>query len=317
MDKDPQSWNVARGLGWALVGYGEFLERQGRPTEAEPHYRRAWEMVGPFLRDNPLVHERKLFYTAYSDWVSLLVREGRSSEALALADRVVELTDGEKAAYQARGALRVRLGQHAEARRDFTAAMAAAAANDQADWYERYLEALCCLGAQDSTASRSACAEMLNRYGQSQNTDELRWTAWTCSLAPGAVEDYAPVRELADRNAQAHPSDRGVLQTLGAVLYRAGQFEAAHQALTKADTAPPTDKVSPACAWFFLAMTNHQLGQDSEAHAWFDKATTFTKVDFGSDSVGSKSLKWYRRLTLELLQSEAAAMLARSSTDSH
>ena len=102
-------------------------------------------------------------------------------------------------------------------------------------------------------------------------------------------------------------SDR-YLGALGAVLYRASQFDAAIHRLTELAAGwdlgkeMPTE-TSPACAWFFLAMAHHQEGHFDESRKWLNRA-----VERAEQEITDKPL-WNRRLTLKMLRREAEALL--------
>ncbi len=177
-------------------------------------------------------------------------------------------------------------------------------------WYPFYQLALCRLGNGNRDGYRAACAEMLRRFGQSPNVDELHFTAWSCSLAPGAVDDYVPVIAMARREVEARESDAGALLALGASLFRAGKFAEALESLTKSAAAAPSgDRLDPPYVWFFLAMANDSLGRREEAGMWFAKAAAYSEQALSGAAVDRAPLPWNRRLTLELLAAEAAAML--------
>jgi tetratricopeptide (TPR) repeat protein len=224
---------------------------------------------------------------------------------LDLADEAVRLNHHSAESLCVRSVILAEFGQFEQAREGLLGVIA----RGEGNFYTRYQAALLALKLDDPAAYRGTCAALVTKFADSQNPNELYYTAWTCSLGPGAVEDHAPVLELARRDAEARPSHAGALQALGAALFRAGQFEEAREALTKAaDAAPPTANSFSVYTRFFLAMTHHRLGQHEEAQAWFDKAEAYTEQAL-AEKDGSASLSWNRRLTLELLQSEAAAWL--------
>ena len=91
----------------------------------------------------------------------------------------------------------------------------------------------------------------------------------------------------------------------GAVLFRAGRFNDALEHLNKAAKLQDYKRSSPAYGWYFLAMTHHKLGHQAEAKQWFDKAVECTDNVLDENS----AVRWNRRLTLELLRSEAEDLL--------
>src|SRR5262249_3483805 len=145
--------------------------------------------------------------------------------AIADLDKAVELvpTDARGHAYRARGHLCSIMNQYGKARADFGKAIA----SGETSWTTHYCHALHCPAAGDPPRYRKDCAEMLKQCGQSENPYELRFTAWTCALAPDAVDAYGPVLELTRRAVKHCPDDRQALQGLGTTLFRAGQAEEA------------------------------------------------------------------------------------------
>jgi tetratricopeptide (TPR) repeat protein len=65
--------------------------------------------------------------------------------------------------------------------------------------------------------------------------------------------------------------------------------------------------ISPAFAWFFLAMAHHQLDQHEEAEKWLAKAT-----ERAEQEMAGTPRSWARPLVLELLQTEARQLLGVS-----
>ena len=92
-------------------------------------------------------------------------------------------------------------------------------------------------------------------------------------------------------------------------MFRAGQFEDAKQSLTAAAEAPATAATSSTYVWYFLAMTNHRLGDHNEARKWLALATEFTSKILIESKAGRYHVAWNRRVTLELLDAEARALL--------
>ena len=170
-------------------------------------------------------------------------------------------------------------------------------------WYQRALARVPAGGAEDY---RKDCAEMLQRFGQTEKPADAHWVAWTCALAPDATKDWPKSVALAERAVKSNPKSITYLNTLGAVLYRAGRWKDALAPLSEA-AAPvkqPSEAImsSPAYTWFFLAMAHHRLGHHEEAKKWLDKAVR-------EADQGTADLPWNRRLTLKLLREEAEALL--------
>jgi tetratricopeptide (TPR) repeat protein len=92
-------------------------------------------------------------------------------------------------------------------------------------------------------------------------------------LAPDAVAEFKTPVRLAEAALAGYPGSgkarSDVLKTLGAVLYRTGQFEEAIRRLDESiqirgDGGDPR-------AFAFLALAHHRLGHRDEAERWLDK----------------------------------------------
>jgi tetratricopeptide (TPR) repeat protein len=179
-------------------------------------------------------------------------------------------------------------------------------------WYRC---ALAQLGASQADAYKATCLAMVNGFQDATSPADGYWVAWTCLLAPEAVDDYAPVVRLAEQAVEAKPESDGYLKTLGGILYRAGRFEEAVERLSEAnaliedvDTASLS---SPAYTWYFLAMVHHKLDNDEEAETWLQKANVWTDKVVAEHEEGTATLPWNRQLTLKLLREEAEGMLGK------
>ena len=174
-----------------------------------------------------------------------------------------------------------------------------------------YMQALVCVAKGDKPAYQATCAGMLRRFHNNENWGIDSDLAWTCTLAPDAMVDFAPALALAQVPAHGMPRNALFAQTWGAVLYRAGRFEEAIHALKDAQAIEHAKSNVP-YAGFFIAMAHHRLGHASEARTCLKKACDDAEKALkhpDSDIDGSK-LPWNRRLTFELLRKEAEALIA-------
>jgi serine/threonine protein kinase/tetratricopeptide (TPR) repeat protein len=83
---------------------------------------------------------------------------------------------------------------------------------------------------------------------------------------PRAVEAARKAVELA-------PQDSNCWNTLGAALFRAGEWKAAISALEKSETLAPGKDL--ALNGFFLAMAHWRFGHKDQARRWYDKAAAW------------------------------------------
>src|SRR5262249_40545723 len=99
--------------------------------------------------------------------------------------------------------------------------------------------ALLRLAVGDIKGYRKACAAMLEIFAATETPKIANNVAWVCAYAPVAVADPDQAVRLAEKVALSHPKKYATLNTLGAILYRAGKCEAAIQNLTEARKAHP------------------------------------------------------------------------------
>ncbi len=86
---------------------------------------------------------------------------------------------------------------------------------------------------------RSDSARLLHQLSQTEKPDEANWAAWACVLAPDTIADWPTAIALANKAVQSDPKSAMYLNTLGAVLYRAGRFDEALARLSEADGSAP------------------------------------------------------------------------------
>jgi tetratricopeptide (TPR) repeat protein len=152
----------------------------------------------------------------------------------------------------------------------------------------------------DPSDYRRVCAELLHDFGQTADADTADGVAFLCVLGHQAVKDPALVVQMARKAVNSDPDNAGYQFTLGAALYRAGDFDAAVREL---NLAVKKDREGGAVlAKLFLAMAHHRLKHPKEAKDWFARAAEqFRQV--------SQPLPWVERIGLQLLGEEAEALL--------
>ena len=155
---------------------------------------------------------------------------------------------------------------------------------------------------------------MLQRFGQTDKAGDHYWVAWACVLAPDATTDWATAVALAEKSVQSDPKSAMYLNTLGAVLYRAGRFDEALARLSEAAAlVQRTERGEQFVARLPLVLSghdaHHRLGHAEEAKQWLDKAVTWTDKTLAEADQGTADLPWNRRLTLKLLRDEATTLL--------
>jgi tetratricopeptide (TPR) repeat protein len=134
-------------------------------------------------------------------------------------------------------------------------------------------------------------------------------TVWLFCLAPGAASDYQRLVDLAERAMQEAPTPEAratLLNTLGAILYRAGRDQEALRRfderlnIVKAEDLDPTD-------WVFLALLNHRSGKAVEARRWLEKLRTY-KPD-----VHATGYKFWNDLEIVLFRQEVEGVCGGSA----
>jgi tetratricopeptide (TPR) repeat protein len=195
------------------------------------------------------------------------------------------------------------LGQWKKAASDYAQATSLDANEDT--WYRR---ALVQLGNGDASGYRQTCQAMLARYGRDAGPDTANTLSWTCALAPDAVADGKAAKQLAESAVAGAPKESAYVGTLGAALYRAGQYREAVRRLNEAIALQ--GKGGAAQDWLFLAMAHHRLGHAAEAKKWLGKAAQEIDQAVRDDPKNTAAaLPWNQRLELRILRREAEKVL--------
>jgi tetratricopeptide (TPR) repeat protein len=165
----------------------------------------------------------------------------------------------------------------------------------------RTRQILSLVAAGDFDGQRQACFNLLDRFGNTTDPTTANNLAWSCALAPGSVSVHEALVRLAELAMQRFPAEQKqyVLNTLGAVLYRAGRFEdAIHRLdqgiqLRKGESLPQD--------WVFLAMAHARLARRDEARRWLDR--------FRNYQPNSDPNQFWQELETRLLRGEAEAVV--------
>jgi WD40 repeat protein/serine/threonine protein kinase/tetratricopeptide (TPR) repeat protein len=171
------------------------------------------------------------------------------------------------------------------------------------DWHKY---ALVCLQAHDPAGYRRVCATLQGRLGKTpRDLGVAHSFAWICALGPDAITDYRPpiawVEQLLARLPAKNGKERhDVLNTLGALLYRAGRYEEALARLKEALAA--SGGFGTAQDWLFLAMTDQALGRPAQARTWLAKVSARPPME--------ETEHWWENLEIELLRREAEALIS-------
>jgi WD40 repeat protein/serine/threonine protein kinase/tetratricopeptide (TPR) repeat protein len=205
--------------------------------------------------------------------------------------------------YGRRGNAHAELGQFEQAAADFTRGLEIAP-DHLGLWHHR---AILYLSAGDSAGYQGACKIMLQRCPRSRDPNSM---AWMCTLAPDAVADPTLPVQLAKEALLARPGDYASLNTLGAALYRSGEYSAAIEQLNEA--RKKSGKGGSAFDWLFLAMAHQRTGQTAQARQSLDKAVqTINRaaLEQTEGAAPAAALSWNERLELQILRREAEAIV--------
>ena len=154
----------------------------------------------------------------------------------------------------------------------------------------------------------AACRQVLEKFGAAGLAPKTaNNVAWSCALGPAAMSDYAPAVRLAELAAARSAQNR--LNTLGAILYRAGRVEEAIEQLGRSVAAHGAGGTHYDA--LFLAMAHHRLGHAEEARDWLRRASEVTPIAMRKPDASGPS-SWIPRVEIEMLRREAAALIEPS-----
>jgi tetratricopeptide (TPR) repeat protein len=124
--------------------------------------------------------------------------------------------------------------------------------------------------------------------------NNVAWSLVTCS--DPCLRDPGWAVELARKAVELEPQSAMCFNTLGVAQYRAGDWRAAIDALTKAEALAPEKYLGFNA--FFLAMAHWQRGDKPQARSWHDKAVLWMEKNHPSN----EELIRFRAEAAELLE---------------
>ncbi len=162
---------------------------------------------------------------------------------------------------------------------------------------------------------RKDCAEMLQRFGQTDKPDDAHWVAWACALAPDATKDWPKAVALGREGGQERSQVDHLLEHLrrGPLPRRAigrSALAAAHGGRCPGHATERGDQV---VARLHLVLPGHgpsppwayRGGQEVARQG--DPSTDKALKDHEAGT--GEQMPWNRRVTLKLLRDEAEALL--------
>jgi serine/threonine protein kinase len=111
--------------------------------------------------------------------------------------------------------------------------------------------------------------------------EQLNQLVWDLVTLPDPSQIDTQVCVRATQEAvELIPTSAAIQNTLGVALYRAGDWRAAVEALTK---SMQLRKAGDSFDWFFLAMAHWQLGHQDQARIWYDRAVAWMDTNRTTD----------------------------------
>jgi tetratricopeptide (TPR) repeat protein len=170
-----------------------------------------------------------------------------------------------------RGRAYAQRGAWDKAGAEFALAFAQAPPRNAEVWFE-----YACLLAQigDTAGYRKLCHQVLERFGNSTNFEDIVYLAHTALLMPDGLDEKL-VLELAERRLAMTPRPSGhhawSVHLVGLAHYRAGHYQRAIEWFDKGLKEDPNWE-ERVYHWLLLAMAHHRLGHAREARKWMDLA---------------------------------------------
>jgi WD40 repeat protein/tetratricopeptide (TPR) repeat protein len=222
---------------------------------------------------------------------------GHWDAAAADYSKAIERKDDRAELWSARGHVEAERGQWRKAAADLGKAIHLGE-QDATVWRQHILALL---ASGDEGNYRRWCGRLMQRYGGSKDEAIFRNVVWTVALAEGAMRDWKPLIQRAEREAATHPQSADHRRQLALLLYRAGQFDASLKQLEGVMEASPSEPM--ARDGLLMALAAQRLGRE-EAKKWLDKAEQIHR-----DQSKNDKRSWEDRLIDEILHREAKTLV--------
>jgi tetratricopeptide (TPR) repeat protein/putative hemolysin len=268
LDPDRKAWEAWAARGWCrhLLGDlpGAVADLQ-KAVELHPDEPGLWAVLGTVYLEHHRLAEAEAVHRRLAGWAGVDVAGWDSVEA----DAGEQEGDWDLATWHLdhwlaglpsacpqllirRGHVALESGRDQDAAQDYAAAVRAGRTDlDTLTVYARLA-----LATGNREAYRKSCAVIVERVGTPNDG------AWSCALGPEALPNLKPAVALARAAVQTSPGDGNIRNTLGAILYRAGQYREAVTELNQAVRMSPQGGTW--ADFLFLALAHQRLG-DIEA----------------------------------------------------
>ena len=276
---DPQSGVSLPGLVWSTLAYGEFLFAHGRIEEAERQFRWACESAQRLSRsDLRYYHDSHYLPRTQLALARLLSHDGRYSEAFSLYRAVSDMTRP----------IALLPERHTQWER------LSSAAN------KGLFSSLAQMTRSGQLAEARNLCEELSQTADTESTtpkfhNDFAWFLATCPSLE--LRDVEQALKRAQKATELQPNIGAFWNTLGVVLYRAGDWPTAVTAL---ESSMELRKGGDSFDWFFVAMAHRQLGDEAQARKWFEQAVDWMDKNQPAD----EELLRFRAEAEELLSLE-------------
>ena len=273
---------------------GRVLSQLKKPTEAMTAYREAARL-------------KPQDYRPHMTLAHMLSQQGKLTEAQGEFQEVIRLVPLGGTAYLGLGDIYGKSGQWEQAAAAYGRAVALMP-DVPLGWHHR---ASMCLYIGDSEGYRQACREMLQRLQTKRAADAWRLVE-ACSLAPDAISDIEPVRQLTYHtfaDGTRAESNLGFMALRGLAEYRAGRHA---EALTGLERHARGSGPNSAMAFAVLAMAHHRLGQDAESQAALASSQAIVS-NMPRPELAQPQNAWHLWLVCQILVREAQSLLERKT----
>jgi WD40 repeat protein/tetratricopeptide (TPR) repeat protein len=212
-------------------------------------------------------------------------------------------------ALQFRGWARAALGEWDRAAEDLAKASRLAGASAEV-WRQL---ALLHLQRRDLEGYRKACTGLLRHHGKTSQPTTAATLAWICALGPDAVPDLVGPSQLAQA-ALARAENSYRLRSLGAILYRRGQWESALHRLNRSQELQSRNTPT---VWLFLAMAHHRRENAREARKWLERTGKWIEQARRNKNAGVHwdKINWEERVIIEALHREARDLIEKKAPE--